>query len=102
MNREFVHGSIRYIEMPDTYKDFSGTSYRMIPASTAVFVAKGTDSFQSFYGPANKLGLVNTLGEEVYMFEFASPYGDKLEIQTESNQLHVVRRPAATVKATMS
>jgi hypothetical protein len=45
-----------------------------------------------------KFDLVNTIGQEAYMFEYASPKGDKIEIETESNFLHALRRPAAVAR----
>lgn len=97
VNREFVHGGIRYIE----YRGAIG-GQRLIPAGEAYFVPTGTDTFKTFFSPANKFDLVNTLGEQVYMFEYPSQKGDKIEIETEANFINVVRRPQALIKAISS
>lgn len=96
--REFVFGGIRYIE----YRaKFNGQ--RLIPASTAVFFPTDTaDAFATYYAPANKFDLVNTIGVEAYVFEFADMKGSKIDIETESNFLNVLRRPQAVVVATMA
>lgn len=95
-NREFYFGSVHFIEMRDSYPGYG----RLIPANKAYFVATGTDSFQTFFGPANKFEFVNTLGEQAYFFEYAALTGDKINIESESNHISVLRRPAAVVQLT--
>lgn len=92
--RKFEHGGILYIEYRAQY-----AGQRLITAGEARFLPLGTDSFKTFYSPANKFDFVNTLGEQAYFFEYASPKGDKIEIETESNFVNVVRRPQAVVRA---
>lgn len=92
--REFIYGGIRFIEYRGSYE---GTA--LVPANDAYFLPVGTmDTFKTYFGPANKFEIVNTIGEEVYMFEYASMKGDKIEIETETNFLNVLRRPAAVVR----
>lgn len=93
--RTFVHGDVTYIR----YKgDYNGQ--RLIPANEAYFLPQGTaDMFISYYSPANKLDLVNTLGEEAYMFTYRDPKGNKIEVESEHNALHLIRRPGAVVRA---
>jgi len=93
MHREFEYGGVRFIEMNDTY---AGSA--LIPAGDCVFVPTGTDAFRTYFAPAQKFGLVNTLGEQVYMFEYESPRGDKIEIETESNFVNACLRPAVIIR----
>lgn len=97
MHREFVYGGIRYIELRDTY-----ATQRLIPTGECHFVPTGTDSYKTYFSPANKFGLVNTMGEQAYMFEYASPKGDQISIESEANFLNAMTRPQVTVKATSS
>lgn len=97
LHRQFEHGSVLYIEMRD---QFAGN--RLIPASTAVFVPTGTDFFQTYFGPAERFDIVNTLGQEVYMFEQAAPNGTAINIETESNFANALLKPMTVIKATMS
>jgi hypothetical protein len=93
--RQFLIGGIRFIEYRGT--SYDGTAY--IPTNDAYFVPLGTrDTFQTFYSPANKFDLVNTIGEEVYMFEYRDPKGEKHEIETEANHIHLLRHPAVVVR----
>jgi hypothetical protein len=97
MHREFSYGGTRFLEMRDTY---AGT--RLIPTGKAYMVPTGTDAFKTYFSPANRFGLVNTLGEEVYMFESADAKGTKIEIESESNFANALLRPAMVVEFTSS
>lgn len=92
--RRFVHGSVTYIEYRGSY---NGT--RLIPAGDAYMIPQGTeDMFISYFSPANKFSHVNTLGEEAYAFTYVGATDEAITIQTESNALHLVRRPQAVVR----
>lgn len=92
--RDFVHGGVRFIEYRGNY---NGSA--LIPAGDAVFFPLGVDDlFVTYFSPANKFDFVNTVGEEAYAFEYTDPKGEKIEIQSESNFLNMIRRPAAVVR----
>lgn len=97
LRREFSHGGARFIEMRDSY-----AGQRLIPANKAFMVPTGTDAFKTYFSPANRFGLVNTLGEEIYMFESADAKGTKIEIETESNFVNALLRPQMVVEFTTS
>ena len=93
--RRFQHGGVDYIEYRGAY---NGT--RLIPAGEAYFIPNGTqDMFITYYGPANKFSHSNTLGESAYAFTYRSPTDEQIVIQSEHNAIHLIRRPAAVVKA---
>lgn len=93
MHRTFSWGGIDYVEMRDTY-----AGQRLIPAGDAYLVPRGVDAFKTFYGPANKFEFVNTMGERMYMFEYPSDRGDKIELETESNFVNVISRPQTVIR----
>lgn len=95
LHREFTHGGTRFIELRDSY-----AGQRLIPANKAYMVPTGTSAFKTYFSPANRFGLVNTLGEEVYMFESADTKGTKIEIETESNFVNALLRPQMVVEFT--
>lgn len=97
MHRTFDFGGIHFIEMRDT---LAGT--KLIPTQTAVAVPVGTDFFSTYFSPANKLFLVNTLAERQYMFEYPSMYGDDIKIEAETNFVNILKRPEIVVNLTMS
>lgn len=92
--RRFVHGGLTYIEYRGSY---NGSA--LIPAGDAYVIPQGTsDMFITYFSPANKFDFVNTLGEEAYAFTYRDARGEKIEIQTETNFLNMIRRPAALVR----
>jgi len=96
-HRTFEHGGTTFIEMRDTY---AGT--QLITADKAFMIPLGTDAFKTYFSPANRFGLVNTLGEQVYVFESADPKGTKIEIESESNFVNGLMKPAMVVEFTSS
>lgn len=97
---KFTHGDVTLYRYIGSYKDSAGATQRIIPANEAFYLPVGTDdTFISYYSPANKLDLVNTLGEEAYLFQYRDPKGSKIELESEHNALHLVRRPQAIVRA---
>ncbi len=95
MRREFFFGGVRFIEMRDAYN-----GVKLIPDGDAYFVPTGTDYFKTYFSPANRFGLVNTLGEQLYMFESMAPNGTAYTIETESNFVNALLKPLLVVKAT--
>lgn len=96
--RQFRHGGVTYIEVSGSYN-----GSRHIPANEAVMVPTGTlDCFKTFFGPANKFDLVNTLGEQTYAWTYSDAKGEKIEIASESNFLNLLARPQVVVKCLTS
>ena len=92
--RSFDFGGIMFIEYRGS---FNGSA--LITAGDAYAIPLGTnDMFKTFVSPANKLDLVNTIGQEAYFFEYPDVRGEKIEIQSEANFINMVRRPAALVR----
>ncbi len=98
---QFRHGNITLIRYDGSYKDASGATVDLIPDGDAYFLPLGTaDSFKTYFSPANKFDLVNTLGEQAYVFVYEDAKGSKIDIESEQNVLNVVRRPQVVVRAT--
>lgn len=92
--RRFVHGGVTFIEYRGSYN-----GQRLIPAKDAYLLPVGTtDTFVSIFGPANKFDYVQTLGEEAYVFSYADAKGEKIELQSEHNAIHLLRRPQCVVR----
>lgn len=93
--REFTVGNITYIE----YRGVDPNGVRHIPANECYFLPSDTgDAFTTYFAPADHFDFVNTQGQEMYAFEYGDERGQKIEIQTESNFMHVLRRPQLIVK----
>ncbi|MCP4161572.1 MAG: major capsid protein [Deltaproteobacteria bacterium] len=80
-----------------------GTSTQFIPNDAAYLFPTGVDDlFVNYYAPANHLDYVNTLGQELYSWEYKALDGKSLQFVSESNPLPLCRRPQAIVELTVS
>lgn len=96
LHREFQYGGVLFREVRD-----SVNGSRFIATDEAYFIPLGTnDMFVSYWAPSNKIALANTLGEQMYLFQTANPNGESIDLELEFSQVHLLRRPAAVVKAT--
>lgn len=92
--RRFNYGGVEFVEYRGSYN-----GARLIPAGEAYALPRGVeDAAVTMFGPANKMDAVNTAGEEAYVWTYRSPKGDKIEIESESNFINILRRPASVVK----
>lgn len=88
LHRQFQWAGTTFIEMRD---NIAGNV--LIPAGLAYMVPLGTDVFQTYFSPANRFGLVNTLGEQVYVFETADLKGTRIDLESESNFVNAIMKP---------
>lgn len=87
--RRFTFANVNFVEVPTV---LAGTA--LIPSGDAYFVAEtDDDSFVTFYGPANRFGLVNTIAMPQYMWQFRDPRGTEITIEAELNMLNCLKRP---------
>lgn len=93
--REFTVGNITYAE----YRGVGPDGVRYIPANECYFLPSDmSDEFKRVFGPADHFDYINTQGQELYMFEYGDNRGQMIELQSESNFIHVLRRPQVIVK----
>lgn len=96
--REFTYGGIRFVEVRTVL-----AGQRLIPAGEVVFVPLGTtDTFVSYFGPANRLDFVNTVAERAYLWMYRDPKGTHIDLDGEFDVTHVIRRPQLVIKGTTS
>jgi hypothetical protein len=96
--REFTYAGIRFVEVRTVL-----AGQRLIPAGEVVFVPTGTsDTFVSYFGPANRMDFVNTIAEAGYLWAYRDPKGQGIDLDGEFNVTHVIRRPQLVVKGTTS
>lgn len=79
----------------------NGTDY--IEADEAWFFPIGvTDMFKSYFGPANYIETVNTIGLPYYAKQATMKFDKGIEFESQSNPLPINKRPRAVVKGTMT
>lgn len=92
--REFQYGGIRFIEVRTVL-----AGQRLVPAGDVIFVPLGTtDTFVSYFGPANRLDFVNTVAERAYLWMSRDPKGTHIDLDGEFDVTHLVRRPQLVVR----
>lgn len=93
--REFTYAGCLFREIRDGVN-----GQRFVPANEAYFMPVGTsDTFITYTAPSAKLDFANTLGEEMYLFQYNDPKGEKKELELEFSHVHLIRRPQVVVKA---
>jgi Phage major capsid protein E len=92
--REFSYAGIRFVEVRTVL-----AGQRLIPAGDVVFIPTGTtDTFVSYFSPANRMDFVNTVAERGYLWTYRSPKGDGIDIDGEMNAIHICRRPQLIIR----
>lgn len=92
--RRFEFGGVTYIEYRGSFN-----GQRLIPVGEARMMPSNVPGFAiTYFGPASKLSLVNTLGERRYAWTYRDPKDEFVEIQTEQNILNIVKYPQAIVR----
>lgn len=96
LDRQFTFGGVTLLE----YSGYAPDGSALIPSGDCYFLPLGTqDVFKTYFGPAERFDLVNTIGVEAYMFEFRNQTDTEILIQSETNFLNCVRRPNLIVRA---
>lgn len=71
-----------------------------IEATKAKFFPVGTPGlFRTYYGPADYIETVNTLGRRLYAKQWPFPNGKGIQGETQTNVLHICTRPKALLRA---
>ena len=91
--REFYFGGVTFKEVRDSY---NGTS--IVTSAEGVAVPVGSGMFKTYFGSAERFGLVNTQGEKMYAFSQAETNGTKVTIETESNHASALLRPQSVIR----
>lgn len=87
--RRLAFGGIDFIEVPTV---IAGEA--LVPSGDCIFVAMDdSGSFVTYYSPANRFGLVNTVAERGYVWTFEDQRLTEITIEAEMNMLNVLRKP---------
>lgn len=86
--RSFDFAGITFIEVRG---GVAGIPY--IEDGDAYMFPRGTNSFETWFAPANRLSTVNTTAADSYWFEYINQKDDLIEIMTETNFLNILKRP---------
>lgn len=92
LSRQFEYGGVTFIEVRG---GIGSTKY--IEDGEAYMFPLGTEQFETWFAPANRLSTVNKAALESYYFEYPNSKDDIIEIMSETNFLNVLKRPDLVV-----
>lgn len=99
----FSFGGVNWQEYRGKATLGDGTVKKFIADNTGLGYPTGTtDSFATYYAPADFNETVNTIGLPVYAKQKPRDYDRGTDLHTQSNPLPLCHRPALLVKFTMS
>lgn len=106
MVRAFAYKGVTYIRHRGTctYKKKDGTTVKhtFIPDGEAIAVPLGTvETFRTYFGPAEFLETVNTVGKEIYVKPKVMDLDMGIELHSFSHALNLVTKPRLVVKCTL-
>lgn len=84
-------------------KDGSVVTHQFIPTNEAIAVPMGTyECFQTFFGPAEFIETVNTVGQEIYVKPKVMELDMGIELNSFSHALNLVTKPRLVVRCTVA
>ncbi len=99
MRRMFPFGGVTFEEYSSTVTLSDGTVDKLLPASEGIAFPMGTtDTFVTYFSPANLIETVNTIGLEMYARQLMRPDGSAIDIKSEASPLPVNKRPDLVVR----
>lgn len=103
VRRRFPHKGLIFEEYRGSGQLITGATARFIAAGEGHAFPMGTsDTFKTYFAPANKDEFVNTVGMESYAWPVRTEDERGWRIISESNPLPLCRRPQVLVKLTTS
>ncbi len=96
----FLFQGINFIEYRGSApSSATGAAVPFIAENEAHFIPTGTtDTFKTYYAPANYFDTLGSVGRELYAKQIMNPEGNRIDILSESNPLNICRRPGVLVK----
>ena len=92
--QEYTFNGVRFIRL-----DESVDGAPVIPAGEGIVIPNGTRGmFETYFGPAQRIGYINTLGERRYVWTEMNKAQTEIEIDSESNFVNLIKRPQAVVR----
>lgn len=98
----FEYEGIIFEQFAGRASDIAGNVRKFIAANTAIAIPIGTQSFRTYYAPADFMETVNTPGQPVYAKQERMAFDRGVEIHTQSNPLPLPLRPQLIIKLTKS
>lgn len=99
---QFTYKGVTFVTYDHSFKLPGGTTEAAVATDEGHVIPMVRDLFRGYYGPANKLDYVNTVGREMFAFEYTDPRGEFHEMQVQSAPLFICTNPSVLVKVETS
>lgn len=107
---EFVYGGLTFVKYTGAFKDMRGKNHKLVGITgvddnigvghafpDTSMLGAAADLYQIAYGPCPKMGYANTLGKELYAFEYLRPRDEGVDFEMHSYMLPYCTRPQLLV-----
>lgn len=99
---QFTFKGVNFVTYDHIFKLPDGTTEAAVDADTGHVIPVVNDLFRGYYGPSNKLSGANSVGREMFAYEFTDPKDEFHEMQVETSPLFHATQPQVLVKLTSS
>lgn len=100
---QFEHRGVTFMTYDAIFKLPSDTTEKAIEDNTGYSIVGGVrDLYRGYYGPSNKLSGANSVGQEMFAYEFTDPKDEFHEMQVETSPLYFMTQPLMSVKCISS
>ncbi|MNQ55504.1 hypothetical protein D3C85_696000 [compost metagenome] len=95
---QFTFKGVTFVTYDHVFKLPDGTTEAAVAADTGHVIPVVNDLFRGYYGPSNKLSGANSVGREMFAYEFTDPKDEFHEMQVETSPLYFATQPQVLVK----
>ena len=99
---QFTFKGVNFMTYDHVFKLPDGSTEAAVEASTGHVIPVVNDLFRGYYGPSNKLSGANSVGQQMFAYEFTDPKDEFHEMQIETSPLYFATQPQVLVKLTSS
>lgn len=97
---QFEFKGVIFMTYDHAFKLPDGTVQKAVEETEGHVIPVVNDLFRGYFGPSNKLSGANTVGREMFAYEFTDPKDEFHEMQVETSPLFFVTQPQVLVKLT--
>lgn len=99
---QFEFKGVNFMTYDHVFKLPNGTTEAAVASNTGHVIPVVNDLFRGYYGPSNKLSGTNSVGREMFAYEFTDPKDEYHEMQIETAPLYFATQPQVLVKLVSS
>ncbi|MNZ98918.1 hypothetical protein D3C78_1182230 [compost metagenome] len=99
---QFNFKGVNFVTYDHVFKLPGDTTEAAVATDTGHVIPVVNDLFRGYYGPSNKLSGANSVGREMFAYEFTDPKDEFHEMQVETAPLYFCTQPSVLVKLTSS